>query len=341
MAYTKEEGRALVLKAGLELVREGLIARTWGNISARISKDQFVITPSGRSYDTLKPEDIVVVSIADMSYEGRIRPSSEKGVHTAIYREREDVNFIIHTHQAYASALSILDQDVEAKERIPVSLYGRNGSEEIMENMKNCVASHPGCHAALMQHHGAVCFDDSMEKTFERCRRLEAISKDWYEKTCGKDLPELFFGITAENPAGDFSFLEKQKIRIPGISCAALCDTPYVRLAAEHLSVLPAYIDDFAQMTGVSAPVLESIDDANALKDALSACPAVLIRNRGAILSADTMEDLAALSMVLEKNCLAALLAEKTGAKPVEEKDAAWDHEGYVTGYAKLAKSNV
>ena len=65
-----EEGKKAVIEAGHRLLETGLIARTWGNVSARISDTQFVITPSGRTYDTLTPDDIVVVNIDDCSYEG-------------------------------------------------------------------------------------------------------------------------------------------------------------------------------------------------------------------------------------------------------------------------------
>ncbi|MBP7124095.1 MAG: class II aldolase/adducin family protein, partial [Clostridia bacterium] len=53
MAYELEEAKKLVVAAGKKLVESGLIARTWGNVSARISDTQFVITPSGRAYETL------------------------------------------------------------------------------------------------------------------------------------------------------------------------------------------------------------------------------------------------------------------------------------------------
>ena len=73
-----------VIDAGKKLVEYGLIARTWGNVSCRISETQFVITPSGKPYDGLTPDDIVVVNIDDYSYEGDIKPSSEKGIHAAV-----------------------------------------------------------------------------------------------------------------------------------------------------------------------------------------------------------------------------------------------------------------
>ena len=107
MKYTEAEARALVVQAGLRLVECGLVARTWGNISARVSDTHFVITPSGRSYETLTPEDLVLVQISDCSYEGERKPSSEKGIHAAAYRHRPDTGFVIHTHQDYASCFGV------------------------------------------------------------------------------------------------------------------------------------------------------------------------------------------------------------------------------------------
>ena len=112
MAYELEEAKKLVVAAGKKLVESGLIARTWGNVSARISDTQFVITPSGRAYETLTPEEVVVVNIEDCSYEGDIKPSSEKGVHAAAYRHHPTVDFVIHTHQKAATIVSITGMEI-------------------------------------------------------------------------------------------------------------------------------------------------------------------------------------------------------------------------------------
>ena len=85
MAYEIEEAKKLVVEAGKKLIETGLIARTWGNVSARISETQFVITPSGRAYEDLTPEEIVVVNIDDCSYEGDIKPSSRCRLQTSSY----------------------------------------------------------------------------------------------------------------------------------------------------------------------------------------------------------------------------------------------------------------
>ena len=100
MTYREKEARELIIQAGRKLLESGLVSRTWGNISARVSSTHFIITPSGLSYETLQPEQLVKVRIDDCSYEGKIKPSSEKGIHAAAYLHRPDTGFVIHTHSA-------------------------------------------------------------------------------------------------------------------------------------------------------------------------------------------------------------------------------------------------
>ena len=115
MAYSREEAAELIIKAGYALVEKGLIARTWGNISARLSDTEFLVTPSGMGYDRLTPDKLVVCKISDCSYEGEIKPSSEKGVHGEAYKYRPDVNFVIHTHQLYATAVGTTGKSLSAR----------------------------------------------------------------------------------------------------------------------------------------------------------------------------------------------------------------------------------
>lgn len=132
------EAKAIVVEAGKKLVDSGLIARTWGNVSCRISENQFVITPSGRAYETLTPDEIVLVNIEDLTYEGEIKPSSEKGIHAAAYKLRPEINFVIHTHQINASIVSALGMDINnvsgenctiIGDNVPIASYGLPGTQ--------------------------------------------------------------------------------------------------------------------------------------------------------------------------------------------------------------------
>lgn len=179
MAYSEQEARELVIKAGLELVEKELIARTWGNISARISDSQFIITPSGRAYEDLKPEDLVKVNISDLSYEGDVKPSSEKGIHAACYSLRPEVNFVIHTHQIFASAISVCQKSYDFA---PLAGYGLPGTKKLWSKVSEAVKSNPQSKAFLMQAHGALCVGKDYDEAFEVSLKLEEDSKAKYNE---------------------------------------------------------------------------------------------------------------------------------------------------------------
>lgn len=189
MAYSVDEAKRLVIEAGLKLQSEGLIVRTWGNISARISDTQFVITPSGRGYDSLTNDDIVVVDIKTCEYEGDIKPSSECGVHADVYALREDVNFVVHTHQTYASVVSIVGEDIELSEeeqkflgaRIPCAKYGMSSSLPLRKQVKKTLKKSKDCNSMLLRNHGVLCMGIDFENAFEISSCLEQVCKYKYD----------------------------------------------------------------------------------------------------------------------------------------------------------------
>ena len=191
MAYAEQEARELVVEAGKKLLETGLIARTWGNVSARISDTQFVITPSGRTYDTLTPEDMVIVNIADYSYDSDKKPSSEKGIHADAYRLRPEINFFIHTHQVRASVAGIAGKNIDVipeKYRdllgdcVPVAEYGMPSTEKLRKALEKTYTDYPNAMAFLMIHHGAACLGKSMEEAFAVAEALEKLSKEKLHK---------------------------------------------------------------------------------------------------------------------------------------------------------------
>ena len=181
-----ELAKKAVVRAGLLLVKEGLIQRTWGNVSCRISDDAFVITPSGRDYLSLTPEDIVTVNIHDLSYEGSVKPSSEKGIHAQCYALRPEVNFVIHTHQTYASLLGLSGRDINGitgeeagilGDNVPLAAYGLPGTGKLRKGVVNAL-KRSGSNAVLMFHHGALCLGDSLESAFRVANTLESVCKN-------------------------------------------------------------------------------------------------------------------------------------------------------------------
>lgn len=226
MAYEIEEAKKLVVEAGKKLVETGLIARTWGNVSARISDTQFVITPSGRAYETLTPEEVVVVNIEDCSHEGDIKPSSEKGVHADAYKHRPEVNFVIHTHQKAATIVSITGMEIrnvydEFKavlgDKIPVAEYAMSTTNSLRKKVEKCLLANPECPAIMLKHHGTLCVGESYEKAFEVAETLE--------KCCEKVIKDNYLRYSwdkeySENAKFNY-FLDKKK---SGQMPESICD---------------------------------------------------------------------------------------------------------------------
>ena len=220
-----------VIDAGKRLVETGLIARTWGNVSCRVSDTQFVITPSGRSYDSLTPDDIVLVNIEDLSYDGDIKPSSEKGLHAQCYLLRSDVNFVIHTHQYFASILSTvgLSLDDLSEEhsavlgnRVPIASYGLPGTGKLRTGVANAVKDNPESNAVIMSHHGAVCLGSDYENAFLCAQTLENACIEFIVKTFNarthknaktfEDVLKAFEIVPWESPLDCYTSVRKDNI---------------------------------------------------------------------------------------------------------------------------------
>jgi L-ribulose-5-phosphate 4-epimerase len=101
-----EKLKQQVCKANLDLVREGLVIQTWGNASA-LDRERglMVIKPSGVPYAGMKPQHMVVVSLADGKVvEGKLKPSSDTPTHLVLYRAFSEIGAVVHTHSLFATA---------------------------------------------------------------------------------------------------------------------------------------------------------------------------------------------------------------------------------------------
>ena len=108
-----EELKEQVCEGNLALPRNGLVAWTGGNLSARDRDTGYiVIKPSGRLYDNMTPDDMVVVDMDGKVVEGKLGPSSDTASHLEVYQGRDDVNSIVHTHSRYATAFAALGREI-------------------------------------------------------------------------------------------------------------------------------------------------------------------------------------------------------------------------------------
>ncbi len=105
--------REEVLEANLELVRRGLVLYTFGNASG-ISREEglVAIKPSGVPYETMKPEDLVVVDLEGKTVEGNLRPSSDLATHLVLYKAFKGIGGVAHTHSRAATAWAQAQREI-------------------------------------------------------------------------------------------------------------------------------------------------------------------------------------------------------------------------------------
>ena len=100
-----EELKKKVYEANILLPKYGLVTFTWGNVS-EIDRESglFVIKPSGVDYETMTPDDMVVMDLDGNKVEGKLNPSSDTPTHVEIYKAFKDIGGVVHTHSSYATS---------------------------------------------------------------------------------------------------------------------------------------------------------------------------------------------------------------------------------------------
>ena len=149
-----------------------------GNLSAR-SGDRFAVTPSGVPYAELEPAGVPVVDLDGERVWGDAAPSSEAGLHAAVYRAL-DAGAVVHAHSPWATALAALRRPVlpvhyalaRAGGGVPVADYATYGSDELAANAADAMAG-AGTTACLLANHGVVAAGPDVDAAFETLDAVE------------------------------------------------------------------------------------------------------------------------------------------------------------------------
>ncbi len=286
--------RETVAETGRILLEKGLVARTWGNISARVDANRFAISPSGLGYEHMQEADVPVYDMATDTYEGSRKPSSEKKIHAASYRLYPDVLFVIHTHQDYATAISLTDtKDLEMTEeekavlgKIAIADYGLPGTKKLSANVELALKD---ARIVLMKHHGALILGTDREDAINKAELLEAVCKRAVVKRIGE---------IAENRQTE----QVDEKLLASSENMLFTSTPEILKMADKGGFV-AQIDDMAQMLGRK---IRSVPNDNAaILHALNKQDAVLVKNAGLVIMTEQKDDAEALKLLIEKAAMA------------------------------------
>jgi L-ribulose-5-phosphate 4-epimerase len=190
-----EKLKSDVCKANLEIVRSGLVIHTWGNVSGRDSESGLiVIKPSGISYDSMKPEDMVVMDTDGNTVEGNYKPSTDAPTHLLLYRTWETVGGIVHTHSTFATSWAQAGRPIppfgtthadhfrgevpctrSLTDRETEDEYELNTGRVIIESMEG--TDHFSVPSVLVKSHGPFCWGADAAEAVYNAVSLEEIAR--------------------------------------------------------------------------------------------------------------------------------------------------------------------
>jgi len=184
MSIHIEQIRGLVIETGLEMLKSSLVVGTWGNISARIPEENvFAITPSGVDYETIEPIDVAIIDMDGNVVSGEKKPSIEWQLHLAIYKVREDIHAIVHTHSTYATAFAIAQKGIPGSAEDLVQVTGGDvrvtdyvlpGSKELGAQVIKALENRTAC---IMANHGCVATGRSLKEALKTALIVEKSAK--------------------------------------------------------------------------------------------------------------------------------------------------------------------
>ncbi|MFZ7942067.1 L-ribulose-5-phosphate 4-epimerase [Neobacillus sp. 19] len=191
-----EDLKQLVCKANKALKEYNLVKWTSGNVSYRDREsNRVIIKPSGVHFDALNPEDMVVVDLDGNVIEGKLKPSVDTASHLYVYRQRDDIHCIVHTHSPFATSFAIRGLDIPSytttaanifKDNVPCSDFAAIGEEEVGKQIVDHIGESP---AVLLRSHGVFTVGKDIEYALKAAVILEETAEYAHYATLHK--PDL------------------------------------------------------------------------------------------------------------------------------------------------------
>jgi L-fuculose-phosphate aldolase len=171
--------RADIVEVGRRMYARGYTASNDGNISVRLDAGRLLMTPKGVCKGFMDPSMMCVTDLAGKKLAGERDPSSEMQMHLEVYRQRPDVNAVVHAHPPVATAFAVagipLDRAVLAEVvttlgSVPIAEYATPSTRELPEAVGKFVKAHDGM---LLANHGALTLGADLFSAYYKMETIE------------------------------------------------------------------------------------------------------------------------------------------------------------------------
>lgn len=211
-----------ICEIGKRIYNKGMVAANDGNVSVKISENEFLCTPTGVSKGFMTPDYICKVDATGKVIQstGNFKPSSEIKMHLRVYKERPDIKSVVHAHPMYATSFAIagipltqpiMPEAVIALGCVPIAEYGTPSTNEIPDAVSKYLQHYD---AVLLENHGALTYADSLLAAYLKMESVEFYAQLLYlSKQLGgpkelshEQVQKLYeirrqFGMTGKHPA--------------------------------------------------------------------------------------------------------------------------------------------
>lgn len=254
VAYNRKEEKGIMLneyeikkemcEIGKRVYDRGMVAANDGNFSVKLNDNEFLCTPTGVSKGFMTPEYICKVDAEGKVIQANkgFRPSSEIKMHMRVYKERPDVQAVVHAHPLYATSFAIagipltqpiMPEAVISLGCVPIAEYGTPSTNEIPDAVSKYLQYYD---AVLLENHGALAYSDSLLNAYHKMESVEFYARLLYQakalggpKELSKEQVERLyeirrqFGMTGKHPA---DLCQNKKDGKPSChSCGGSCKT--------------------------------------------------------------------------------------------------------------------
>lgn len=185
----EQEIRQEMCEIGRRVYDRGMVAANDGNFSVKLDNNEFLCTPTGVSKGFMTPEYICRIDAEGRLLEanGDFKPSSEMKMHLRVYKERPDVQAVVHAHPPYATTFAaagipldkpVLSEAILTLGRVPVARYGTPSTREVPDAVAEYL---PYYDAMLLANHGALTYGDSLMNAYHKMESVEFYARILYQ----------------------------------------------------------------------------------------------------------------------------------------------------------------